>query len=351
MEFNKHLTSYPILIVENDSTYEICAPDFDNLEIACSNISDGMNQIQADIERITWELSNKNLPIPTPSVPDREIENASTQLFVEVAKRYSAIPQTIYYYCGVEAHFLKMLTEPYLWFSKPSKYNDPYELPSVVTNEWTTDELWREALFVYNFNTTLSQHIRKKFDDAQHFFAHCQLNDVDLRQYLVGIRYEVSEKVTNSFSLSCLSRYHDQVLMWSHYANKHSGLVIGFDTKKILEDDSNDIFGSDVDYRWHPTKIRLGDLFGTNPSDLTQPYYTRRLVTKHPMWAYEQEFRLLNTTGYIGEYKIDPSAIREIYIGANMDEECESKVREHCKHLGIAPMKTIACEDYVLRFN
>jgi hypothetical protein len=75
-----------------------------------------------------------------------------------------------------------------------------------------------------------------------------------------------------SFSATCTN-----ILMWSHYAEKHRGMCLGFDvnSEKVRK----------VNYE--PAVEVIGGLSGQN----LIPFFERLKWTKYIGWAYENEFR------------------------------------------------------------
>jgi hypothetical protein len=46
------------------------------------------------------------------------------------------------------------------------------------------------------------------------------------------VRRDFAEQFSRYWRLVCLSEIHDSILMWSHYADNHTGLVLAFDTNE-----------------------------------------------------------------------------------------------------------------------
>ncbi len=122
--------------------------------------------------------------------------------------------------------------------------------------------------------------------------------------------------------------------MWSHYAAKHTGIVIGFDEK-------HKIFSPLLNVIYSPYRV----LF-----DLTQPVggqgdeaFTRELVcTKHEYWSYEEEARIMVRLSDLDPPKvadgkqlylmrIPREAIKSITLGMRCSDETEEAVREAAK--------------------
>ena len=110
------------------------------------------------------------------------------------------------------------------------------------------------------------------------------------------------------------SKILSNVLMWSHYADKHTGMCIeySFSPSFARTTDSSRVFRfRNVIYRPDKDKVSLN--IGTINTDLS-------LLTKHTAWRYEKEVRLIT---YISEHegqfvpiKLDQeSTIKNIYFG------------------------------------
>jgi len=85
-------------------------------------------------------------------------------------------------------------------------------------------------------------------------------------------------KLSQKIGIVCFSATNDNILMWSHYADQHKGVVIGFDSK-ILSDD-----WIPVDY----SKERYSYNFASDAKDIE---VKRVIARKSDAWAYENEYR------------------------------------------------------------
>ncbi|PKH59882.1 DUF2971 domain-containing protein [Halomonas sp. Choline-3u-9] len=87
----------------------------------------------------------------------------------------------------------------------------------------------------------------------------------------------------NSTKFLSLSRNHQNLLMWAHYADCHKGFVIGFHRGNGFFKNSNT-----VRYR----KLR-SDLNGAQPHRLASQEITKAIALEKAIdWAYEEEERL-----------------------------------------------------------
>jgi len=82
--------------------------------------------------------------------------------------------------------------------------------------------------------------------------------------------------------LLCFSRNWDNILLWSHYANCHTGICLGFDIPDTQADGEYDL---EVSYQPRLLTVQ-------SPADVNLEFANRLLRTKYEVWSYEQELRV-----------------------------------------------------------
>jgi len=83
------------------------------------------------------------------------------------------------------------------------------------------------------------------------------------------------KKLNDEKGIICFSKIFSNPLMWGHYAEKSTGLVLAFDVPK---DD--------------PFKVRYRSRFLKAPQvPLTTKFATSLIASKAPSWRYEKEYR------------------------------------------------------------
>lgn len=114
----------------------------------------------------------------------------------------------------------------------------------------------------------------------------------------------------------CLTRSPANALMWAHYANEHSGVVIGFDIDKIKalhEDCFIPVTKGEIIY----TKTRP-------PKSMT----AKKFLYKSLEWSYEEEVRVVKRAKYLTDFNKEglrkalnfpQDSIKELYIGCNFN--------------------------------
>lgn len=125
----------------------------------------------------------------------------------------------------------------------------------------------------------------------------------------------IREKVSKIYGLLCFSKKWREPLLWSHYADKHRGIALGFEIyyPEII----------DVSYSSDPIRKQIDltdDLIADKKSflDLAKIKYIK--------WAYEEETRIIIKLGNCikidGHYFIkfgDSLKVKEVRLGARFD--------------------------------
>ncbi len=134
------------------------------------------------------------------------------------------------------------------------------------------------------------------------------LNDKDRRAAFRATKEEINE----SKGLICFSRAWSNPLMWGHYAERHTGICLGFDVPDELL--------APVIYAKSLLKIEINKK--TSKPKLTEEVMNKLLRTKFFDWKYEDEMRLFveldHDTIESGKYFYSFSEelrLREVIIG------------------------------------
>ena len=128
-----------------------------------------------------------------------------------------------------------------LYLPRPSEFNDPWELyPRINIDLENVDEC-------------------------------------DLREKILA--------VFQRLRIGCFTLEHSNVLLWSHYAQQHRGLCLGFNAN--LAPFRN---AQKVQYSQNYPTINLQGIDSYTPVNICSP-----VLTKSSAWSYEKEYRLVVT--------------------------------------------------------
>lgn len=217
---------------------------------------------------------------------------------------------------GINENTLKLLEHGELYFSKPEDFNDPFDC--VIEHD---ANITREDIKNYcnkkNFSDTKTNKILENFS----------VNP----QKIIDL---LSESIqTNIFKIFCLSKNERNILMWSHYANNHTGICVGIKTYFLNSKLIIKIKNGYLCPYFHPDSIELVHV----KYEKEPPKYNiitregdpwKSIITKADFWYYEEEFRLILEHKYIikNPICIEKTEIGEILFGIKTPDKIKEKI-------------------------
>jgi hypothetical protein len=220
----------------------------------------------------------------------------------------------IYKYTSFDSGKL-ILEHSSLRFSQVEALNDPFELSPLMDK----------------YKRTLKAKARNEPKLRDGFIKMSLIEKEALIQYIIKPSIEtVVDSIKNNLILS-LTKKENNLLMWSHYADSHKGILIGFDS-------GNDFFqGKEhremtCTYNVHYSEERP-EFFDCHtvlskykPIESSVGAYRRMLLTKSPEWEYEQEVRMFALSKGASEVSNDniylfnfpKEALKKIVFGCQM---------------------------------
>jgi hypothetical protein len=136
-----------------------------------------------------------------------------------------------------------------------------------------------------------------------------------------------------SYRILCFTARENSVVMWGHYSKNHSGILIKFDTDKIILNNQK-LCGviEPVDYQTE--MIKIPDNFFSLEVEKQSDIIRKNTFKKYIDWKYEEEHRVIigydksESKRYIG---INSEAVLEVIIGFRSDLATELSVKEILK--------------------
>ena len=208
-----------------------------------------------------------------------------------------------------------LLVRKRLYFARPAEFNDPWEArPWIQVDQMAERERWVNLLIQEGYSER----------DAHEKVAEKTPQEV----------FEISTGAMNQFfdkTLVCsLTTQKGHPLLWSHYADGHRGLCLGFDTK-------NSPFRLAL-------KVSYQDRYPTRHHPIIDPmqrgFEDRSiLATKSKVWSYEDEYRVVDhplSEIRVGEFDgqcaiLPDDALTDVYFGVGMCEDHRWCIREMIK--------------------
>ncbi len=204
--------------------------------------------------------------------------------------------EIVYQYAKFDDALDKILLEQSLKFSDPTTFNDPFDCNEKLLNIDYNEKIVDET--ISNLTVKLSRQekreLKRKFKGPSN-------------------QTEIMQKKREEYKLSCFSESHKEVLMWSYYADKHSGICIGFDFPHYYEDK----------FILCPVKYieELKPLDGKTDFNRVILYW---LTTKSIRWKYEYEIRAITKSKTKDKHELvnfDSQYVKEIIFGCNVSNQ------------------------------
>jgi len=223
-------------------------------------------------------------------------------------------------------------------FTPINEFNDPFEfsLNMTIEKKSMVDFLMKKylksikkAVFTYNPNLI---HFEHQINWREKVFE-IYKNDtfytfVNWKKIFINIRDDISQKI----AILSLSETRDNLLMWGHYTNNHTGIVIGFDTDNFISNPLVDL-PKKVNYKDEKVNIHLTHIENISLNKNIRKDTNLAILTKSTHWKYEKEWRCLidlKSINSLSEIKglvtINPKAIKEIILGVNVDVKLQNLV-------------------------
>lgn len=243
-------------------------------------------------------------------------------------------PNVFYKYYPINQNTLAALETGKIWFSHPSKFNDPYD--SDLRYRGPSEEIFRKIVTKYlkqyiagiNVDPGNKYHVRNienkikvtKNDDFDVYYSLVKywVDQGDVPQSIwdqirdefgVPADLKKSDALTHKIGIFAMSQLNNNNLLWSHYAEHHKGFCVGYDLNVELDPQ---IYLHRVKYT---EKYHQALKYPFNKSNLMT-----QLVRKDHIWKYEREWRLISFD-YTNQLVKIPGSVAEIYLGANISDE------------------------------
>jgi hypothetical protein len=279
--------------------------------------------------------------------------------------KHPHIPKRLYKFRSFSASHIDALREGVLWMSSPERFNDPFD----TTVYFDPDRFLVEDLSLKEVSAEIEQlkagtksveeiarrrivHPIRSGELMDRFTAELFANETEHRRDKMlaimkqinderaqRLRQETSARLRSDFSVLSLAANAISILMWSHYANGHTGFSIEYDFGNLPPDDIRRRLCFPVLYRAKRTDATLYMAKGCVAGEFNNLFPQYLCLLKHSDWAYEQEWRIIFPTGAThANRQISMPKPNAIILGSRVASENEQFFRDYCSSRGI-PIK------------
>ncbi len=217
------------------------------------------------------------------------------------------IPRFLYKYRSLcDPHTTEIITDLSFWFAKPDSFNDPFDCRLSEVNSHKPKDI---ARFIWKPELGLTKAEFKSLARKNPEFTNKLA--IKARNIIFGERGILS-----------LSKVHDNILMWSHYASSHTGIVIALDIKK-----DPSFFNQPLKVKYQKSYSPINTFIDHENDE--RSYIYKMFATKSIEWKYEKEIRISKEKNAL--YSINPMAICGIYFGCNVSKKEKNNFIKLCK--------------------
>lgn len=207
------------------------------------------------------------------------------------------LPEKIYKYVSFCTQSLTNLKDGSLYFSIPSQFNDPFDCDLPIAYDMSFKDVDKLRAIISS-------------DEDMPDVGREQLNEMSDADFYEMIMRLLNTNITSGLKgkgVCCFARYPNNLLMWSHYSQKHTGFCLEFDTKFSPFNEARK-----VNYVQHFPKLNVEELLVYNFSSV----FTL-LRTKCLDWGYEEEWRCIHVESP-KVYGYQQESLTGVYFGSEM---------------------------------
>jgi hypothetical protein len=200
-------------------------------------------------------------------------------------------PNVIYKFAKINEFLFQLLTNNELWFSNPQDFNDPYDCNlGFTTRTYTEEEIrkfWNEVDGDVS-KETREQRIRQWLSD---------------QSLIEKFFFKPTRDLIQKKALTCFTTRNDSILMWSHYADSHRGICIGYSSELMVK--------TFYQHEWVTYAKEIPPVNIMIPSEFASTI----MCIKSDCWEYEDEIRFFQKGK--GFYIFPKAAIKKVIFGLN----------------------------------
>ena len=258
----------------------------------------------------------------------------------EIINVYSNVHQKL---IGIEKWKFEAF-EGVVYPSSPLYFNDPYDCEFCIHPDALLEILDRQTYIkILEEQFRLKPKEKKKILNTKNIGSTIQQilrnHGVKLQKSLVNVLQDKlnssMSEVKDSVRVVCLSEVYDSILMWSHYAQNHTGFCIEYDFEE------NNMFYK----RLYPVKYTT-DRYAISKADMSHSntrWIYKTICSKSDVWSYEKEWRIVTANfekmglkNLEGKYVFDlKTNIKAFYLGAKIAEKFKEEIIKFGKNNNI----------------
>lgn len=319
----------------------------------------------------------ESIKIPD-NLPLVDEQRMVTDLFQYCSK---ITPTNLYRYRSCNEQHISAFEKDQILLTSPTLFNDPYDSLLYINRKSLLETLKDKS--AVNIGQKLVSDIEFRTEQEEifgkEFIANILLNQMSdeeyeinrVRSYDFHSRFLDSlismtlKKLKQTSHIGCFSEVNNSIIMWSHYANNHSGFVLNYDFNSMFEMEvtiknkkyytshflDKLIFPVNyskkrydatqyIDYHMVYNFLKREDINKDIPF-FDKLFYYKTLLHKSTDWEYEREWRIIKLNSDFTNDKVQKVELvnymrpKDIYIGHNTSDNDKNRLIEISKRKNI----------------
>ena len=236
-------------------------------------------------------------------------------------------PEYLHKYRSLDGDNMKFVRQSLitktLWLSNPAAFNDPFDCAPYLDVTWNHQARVETAVRIANGRSQgLPRWQRRK--ELRTVTTNVSRLGVLDREDVQRVASDVLSDIRNNMGVLSLSGDPVNVLMWSHYARSHTGVLLTFRT------DQGDLI-SEAQRVLYAMERPVVDVVGERASAMQ-----KTLLHKADYWEYELEWRVIRP-GRPRAHAFNPASLEAIIFGARTTDEDKQAVKQAAEIGGLKP--------------
>lgn len=208
----------------------------------------------------------------------------------------------LYKYRSMKDPYLEdVILNQNIYFSAPRKFNDPFDFYPVINIVGTKKDVTacRKRIVQDNYPSYDRNQIKAEIKEFRKRTPNLQkfMDNIDIKKEL------------DHFKTYCLSKTQKSILMWSHYANEHKGICLGFESVV------GSTFGNAKEVNYDKNRYNINWLLQDRDKQLINSLYHKSID-----WAYEKERRIIYPD-HPGKQSYQPNELKEVIFGDKITDK------------------------------
>lgn len=197
-----------------------------------------------------------------------------------------------------------------IYLADPGSLNDPFDCVPAFAPRFSPEGAYRLAMRAFARNKP--RWSEEKLERAAKQFA-LETCEADM-EILAQDLSDAYESVRRWLGIYCVSGTCQSALMWSHYADSHRGVCLGFSSDA-------DVFTGAQPVVYSSMRPPVDPI-----NDEAEEELSKSFLLKSQDWAYEKEWRVIDYEQGRGIRKLGEHVISEVIFGARISETDKRRV-------------------------